>query len=207
VILSMVRHGEPARAASGELQNDPPLSPLGVAQMQETGGLLRADGYDAVFASNLRRASESARYALGPDVPVSEVADLAEFDRDSDYLHYEDGADVWQRYREGDLSPWGTTAEEFRQRVVTALEAIRIEHVGERVVAVCHGGVINIFLAWILGESALRLFAPDYGSVSRFEYRADAGWSVRELNARPPTRAPGAPVRTVPVARAGASWN
>lgn len=206
MILSMVRHGEPARAAAGGLQNDPPLSPLGVAQMQATGELLRADGYDAVFASNLRRATESARCALGADVPITEVADLAEFDRDSEYLHYEDGADVWQRYREGDLSPWGTTAEEFRNRVVTALEAIRIDGAGERVVTVCHGGVINVFLAWILGSSALRLFAPDYGSVSRFEHREDGGWSVRELNVRS-LSGPEVEGSTAPVAGVGASWN
>lgn len=186
MIISLVRHGEPIRGAVGDLRNDPPLSAIGVAQMAAVGReLLRPDGFDAVYASNLRRASQSARCAVGPDLPVVEVADLAEFDRDAEYLHYEDGAEIWQRYRAGDLSPWGTTPEAFRGRVVAAMEMLRQRHTGQRVVAVCHGGVINIFTTWILGLSGLRVFAPTYGSVSRYTYTADRGWSIRELNARP----------------------
>ncbi|MCR8899746.1 histidine phosphatase family protein [Gordonia sp. GONU] len=185
MILSLVRHGEPVREASGDVGMDPPLSATGVEHARGVGQLITADGYAAVYTSPLRRARETAQIAVGPEVSVSERDGLSEFDRGSTYLHYEDGADIWKRYLAGDLSPWGTTLDEFRARVLDTIESVRADHDGENVVAVCHGGVINVFAAWILGIESARFFSPLYGSVNRFWYRPGEGWSIRELNATP----------------------
>ncbi|MCR5980566.1 histidine phosphatase family protein [Gordonia jinghuaiqii] len=185
MILSLVRHGEPVRAASGDAGIDPPLSAAGADHARGVGKLITADGYSAVYSSPLRRARETAQIAAGPDVPVGEREGLSEFDRGSAYLHYEDGAEIWKRYLAGDLTPWGTTLDDFRTRVLDTIESLRADHDGENVVAVCHGGVINVFTAWILGVSSVRIFAPEYGSVHRFWHRPGEGWSIRELNVRP----------------------
>ena len=50
----------------------------------------------------------------------------------------------WDAYR------YGEPREEFRARVVGAIDSIIEQHVGERVVVVCHSGVINGYLAHAL---------------------------------------------------------
>jgi broad specificity phosphatase PhoE len=39
----------------------------------------------------------------------------------------------------------------FRKRVVTALDEIASHHIGERVIAFAHGGVVNAYVAEVLG--------------------------------------------------------
>jgi probable phosphoglycerate mutase len=50
------------------------------------------------------------------------------------------------------------------------LEALRRQLDGidaERTALVCHGGVINVILADVLGTDRMMFFQPDYTSVSR----------------------------------------
>jgi broad specificity phosphatase PhoE len=186
MILSLVRHGLPARVPPGPDAADPPLSPLGRQQMNAARALVERDGYDVVWCSPLRRARESVE-ALLPGVEVIVDMDLAEFDRDADrYLHWEDGAEVYQQYLQGDLSFWGTTREAFRDRVATVAERIRVESPGSRVLAVTHGGVINNFFAHLIGSPKTVLFQPEYGSINRFEYHPEEGWTPNELNVHGP---------------------
>lgn len=183
MILTLVRHGEPARDVAGPNPGDPPLSAAGRFQMGAARNLVEADEYDAVYCSPLLRARESAEIlAPGADLKVDE--DLAEFDRGTQrYLHWEDGAEIYRSYLAGDLSPWGTTLEEFRTRIHAVVERIRANRPGERVVAVTHGGVINNFLAMLLGSNRPTLFQPRYGSLNRFRYHPAEGWTPMELNA------------------------
>ena len=54
---------------------------------------------------------------------------------------------------------WDTdeeTADEFRARVVDAIEGLIDAHAGERIVVVCHGGVINSYLCHVLGLTEAR---------------------------------------------------
>jgi probable phosphoglycerate mutase len=188
MILTLVRHGEPARDVPVAQAADPPLSPTGRRQLEVARALVEADGFDAVWSSPMRRARESVE-ALVPGVDVVVDDDLAEFDRDTDrYLHWEDGAAVYQRYLRGDLAPWGTTLADFRNRIEGVVHRMRTTAPGPRVLAVTHGGVINNFFAMLLGSSRVSLFQPAYGSVNRFLHHPDEGWTPMELNATaPPT--------------------
>jgi 2,3-bisphosphoglycerate-dependent phosphoglycerate mutase len=57
---------------------------------------------------------------------------------------------------------------EFAQQVVDAIEAIVARHRGERAAVVCHGGVINTYLAHVLGLGAQHsFFYPNYTSIHR----------------------------------------
>lgn len=179
-----MRHGEPLRVGPGVDPRDPALSPRGLRQVAAAAGQVIADGFDVLYSSPLRRALQSADVIAertGARIHVEEG--LAEFDRGADYLHYEDGADIWARYRAGDLTPWGTTLEEFRGRVLSAVERIADAHPGRRVLAVCHGGVINVMAAHVLGvPDRVELFPPVYASTSRFERDDQGVWHVRSLN-------------------------
>jgi 2,3-bisphosphoglycerate-dependent phosphoglycerate mutase len=183
MILTLVRHGEPARDATGTAAADPPLSSAGRLQMEAARALVEADGYDAVYCSPLRRARESAQI-VAPGAVVQVDADLAEFDRNTDrYLHWEDGAEIYEAYLAGDLSPWGTTLEEFRSRILDVAERMRTEAGVPRVLAVTHGGVVNNLFAMLLESPRVALFQPAYGSVNRFLYHPNEGWAPLELNA------------------------
>lgn len=183
MILTLVRHGEPARHSPGADAGDPPLSATGRRHIEMARALVDADGYDIAWSSPLRRARESAEVLVGgSDFIVDE--DLAEFDRGVEqYLHWEDGAEVYQKYLRGDLSPWGTTLAEFRGRIAAVLERMRNTAPGPRVLAVTHGGVINNLFALLLATSRVSLFQPAYGSVNRFLHHPDEGWTPLELNA------------------------
>lgn len=182
MMLTLVRHGEPERDVGESDRGDPPLSSEGRAQMVDARRLVEADGFDAVFCSPLRRARESAEVLVPGWRPEIED-DLAEFDRGAQqYLHWEDGAGPYQAYLAGDLSPWGTTLEEFRARIWSVVERMRCGG-RERVVAVTHGGVINNFFAMLLGSPQTSVFQPAYGSLNRFRYANGEGWTTVELNA------------------------
>ena len=182
--LLLVRHAEPQRASASP--QDPELSALGRAQAARVAGQLRRTGAleDAtVYTSPMRRARETASaIAAALDLPVHVDERLVEFDHGSDYLHFEDGAAVWDRYLAGDLTPWGTTLTAFATRVRSAAERLADRHPRQHVVAVCHGGVVNTWASQVLGvPDRIRVMQPQYGSVSRF--RRDAfGWAVESLN-------------------------
>jgi 2,3-bisphosphoglycerate-dependent phosphoglycerate mutase len=183
MILTLVRHGEPARDGPAGEVADPPLSPAGRRQLEVARPLVAADGFDVVWSSPLRRARQSAE-VLVPGVDCIVDDDLAEFDRDTDrYLHWEDGSAVYERYLRGDLTPWGTTLTEFRDRIEAVVDRMRATACGPRVLAVTHGGVINNFFAMLLDSPRVSLFQPAYGSVNRFLHHPEEGWTPMELNA------------------------
>ncbi len=57
------------------------------------------------------------------------------------------------RTQRWDAYPYGEHREEFRARIVAAIDAIMERHVGERVVVACHGGVINGYIAHAMKSS------------------------------------------------------
>lgn len=174
--LILVRHGEPVRIEGADGPADPPLSERGREQARAVARWLAdAESLDAVVASPLRRASETAApiaEAYGLDLEV--IDELAEFDREApDYIPVEElkatndprwdalASDRWDELHT-DLD-----REAFRATVVDAVEHLIGGHPGERVGAVCHGGVINIYLAHVLGIDRDLWFEPGYTSISR----------------------------------------
>ena len=55
----------------------------------------------------------------------------------------------------------------FQQCVVAAFERVIAANPSRTVAVTCHGGVVNAYLAHILGINRLLWFAPDYTSISR----------------------------------------
>ena len=68
----------------------------------------------------------------------------------------------------GEWTAHEESPEEFRARIVDALEVLIGKHTGDRIAVVCHGGVINGYLSYILGlANPQSFFYPNYTSIHR----------------------------------------
>jgi probable phosphoglycerate mutase len=177
VELLLVRHGLPVRLESDNGPADPGLAPEGHSQAQALGQWLAGTGIDALFTSPMQRAVETAAplaqlTGLAPTV----LDGLAEWDRDaSSYVPLEElqleapetFAELATAMMTGQWEVLGIDMEGFRTRVAEAMTHIIDNSPGQKVAVVCHGGVINVFLARVLGLSQDLFFAPTYTGVSR----------------------------------------
>jgi broad specificity phosphatase PhoE len=183
--LLLVRHALPVRVDDGEGPADPVLSDEGRAQALALAAWLDREPIDAVLASPLRRAAETAEPLadrLGLDVAT--VDGLAEFDREAPwYVPIEElkAADD-PRWHALIAGRWEMDPEEFQRSVVETVDGVIADHPGRTVVAVCHGGVINAFLSALLRLDQLMFFFPDYTSISRVRAARSGARSVVSLN-------------------------
>ncbi|ODT86510.1 histidine phosphatase family protein [Phenylobacterium sp. SCN 70-31] len=166
--LILVRHGLPERSAES---SDPPLSAEGHDQARRVAAALGRDRIDAVFASTMRRAIQTAQPYAGEAGHAVETHDgICEFDRHSgsyvplEVLKREDYA-AWKAFVARGADP---DIVSFQTTVVAALEDIVARHGGRRVVVFCHGGVINVWTAHVLGMAPRLFFEPAYTSIHRF---------------------------------------
>jgi len=190
--LLVIRHAEPVRVTaeeSGGAPADPQLTTRGRDQADRLGDWLGAEGVDHVVSSPLRRATETAAplaARLGLDVAIDDQ--LCEYDANADsYIPIEELREAkderWQAMIEGRWQDFGGEAPDvFRTRIVTRLDAVIDEHPGERVAVVCHGGVINVYLAALLGIDRHLWFDPGYTSISRVRASRTGARSVGSIN-------------------------
>jgi len=166
--LVLIRHGLPER---DETTSDPPLSAAGHAQARKVADWLARDRIDAVFASTMKRAIQTAEPfvdAGGHDLQLR--PGIVEFDRGSGaYIPMEelkrDDYAAWRAFAEGrhDMD-----IEAFQAGVVETLEAIIEANPSKAVAVFCHGGVINVWTAHVLGMAPRLFFEPGYTSVHRY---------------------------------------
>lgn len=182
--LILVRHGLPERRDDTA---DPPLSVEGHEQARKVSAWLAHEPVHAVYASTMRRAIQTAEpFAARAGHGVVQRDGIAEFDRDSgryipmEVLKREDYA-AWLRLAGGDH---GVDIGGFQAAVVAALEEIVARHSGERVAVFCHGGVINVWTAHVLGMAPRLFFEPDYTSIHRFMCARSGQRNVLALNER-----------------------
>jgi probable phosphoglycerate mutase len=191
VELLLIRHAEPVRIASGDVEGpaDPGLTDRGAHQAARLAAWLGAEPIDLVITSPLRRARETAAplaSALGIEAVVD--AGVSEYDADSDeYIPIEElraaKDDRWYATIEGRWDDaGGVNPLEFQEAVVPAVDAIAARSPGAKVAVVCHGGVINVYLAHVLGIATPLWFHPEYTSTSRVLVSRDGQRSVSSVN-------------------------
>ncbi len=173
--LVLVRHALPVRvdARPGGGPADPGLAELGHQQAVCLPAALRGEPVVALYTSPSRRAVETAAplaQALGLDVVVE--PGIAEFDvADDSYVPVEElraaNDPRWERLVRGELYSEGVDPEQFRARVVDAVERIAAAHPGGRAVLVSHAGTINAYTGHVLGLDRPLWFAPAYCSLTR----------------------------------------
>lgn len=187
--LLLIRHALPVRVDPGAGPADPELAELGRRQAEALAEWLRDEPLHAIYTSPLRRAVETAAplaaaTGLGPVVDE----DLAEFDRDAvDYVPIEElkaeGDPRWQQLVDGDWSAGGTfDVEAWVGKVVAAVERVVHAHPGQTVAVVAHGGVVNAYVAGVLGTPTAMFFEPYYSSISRVLAARSGQRQVRTLN-------------------------
>jgi len=191
VELVLVRHGEPVRIDEGEVEGpaDPGLTERGLDQAARVAAWLAVDGVDAIVTSPLRRARETAAplaAALGIEPEVD--AGVSEYDATAGhYIPIEELREAkderWYATIEGRWADvGGIDPHEFQRQVVPALDALIERHAGRRVAVMTHGGVINVFLAHVLGIDRLLWFHPEYTSISRVQAARTGPRSVASVN-------------------------
>jgi len=191
VDLLLIRHAEPVRIAPGSspVPADPGLTPRGRLQAVRLAQWLEHEPVDAVLSSPLRRARETAAIVGdGLGLEVETVEGLMEYDAEADhYIPVEEMRETrdhrWRAMIEGRWEELGgEPPDRFRARIVPCVDAV-IEHFpGARVAAVCHGGVINVYVAALLGLERHLWFEPGYTSITRVAAARTGERSVVTLN-------------------------
>jgi broad specificity phosphatase PhoE len=191
VDLLFIRHAEPERIAPGSstAPADPILTERGREQANRLARWISHEAVDAVVSSPLRRARETAEVVggeLGMDVEV--VDELMEYDARADYyIPVEELRETrdhhWRAMVEGRWEEFGgEDPDSFQRRIVPCVDALIERFPGGRVAAVCHGGVINVYLAALLGLERHLWFEPGYTSISRVAAARTGERSVVTLN-------------------------
>ena len=154
--IYLARHGESDWNAANRFQghSDRPLTDLGREQARGLAGLVAAENVEAIYASPLSRALETARIvAARTGLAVVEDEGLREVDTGS--WSGLSRAEVQERYPEG-FERWtsggagwedGESYEEMAERVLAAVNRIAAAHPGGRVLLVSHGGPIRAIQA------------------------------------------------------------
>jgi 2,3-bisphosphoglycerate-dependent phosphoglycerate mutase len=204
--LLLIRHGLPIRRELETGVADPELSEAGHAQAQHLAEYLSSERLDAVYASPLRRAYQTAQpLAASQGHEIVVVDEVAEWDRNSsEYVPIEElkaaNDPRWQAMLKGEWNVHEESPQEFRGRVVTAVERLIDAHSGHRIAIVCHGGVINGYLSHILGlnEEAngfqQGFFYPNYTSIHRVAAARSGERSIVTVNETSHLRSTGLPM-------------
>ena len=141
--ILLARHGETDWNHEGRWQGwaDPPLNDTGRAQARALAEQLEETPFDAVYASDLRRAFETAEIVAAPHgLAVVAEQGLREID-----LGAWSGltlSEIEERFPDG-IRPDGETRPEHARRVLAAVERIARAHEGERILIVSHGGTFR----------------------------------------------------------------
>jgi broad specificity phosphatase PhoE len=136
--LHLIRHGDVGDAWDDRVygQMDVGLSTRGEAQADALGARMAGMGLDAVYASDLARALETARRVAQPSG-----------------VSVEHGDEVRARFADPATAKMkgGESLAELRSRVMPAVETFIERHRGGNAAVVTHGGVTRVVIAEALG--------------------------------------------------------
>jgi len=181
-----VRHGETAWNAVSRMQGhqDIALNDVGRAQACSVAAALHDEGIDAIYASDLQRAFETAQ-AISRVISAPVVADpglrerafgnfetLTHADIEA---HWPEAARLW-RERDPDFAPaGGESLRDFHARCIGAVARRAAAHAGQTIAIVAHGGVMDCLYraanridlqaprSWLLGNASINrlLYSPE----------------------------------------------
>ncbi len=183
----LARHGETDwnRERRWQGHADTPLNERGRDQARALAALVRDDPPQPLYASDLRRARETAEIlAAGLELPVLLDRRLREVDvgewsgltTAEVELRYPDGV---ERRRSG-ATGWesGESFDAMSARILAVLAELSLAHAGERVVVVSHGGPMRA--VWSAAGAAGDQ-APSYGNCAVVEIGMRSG-RVRRIH-------------------------
>ncbi len=171
--LILIRHGLPERQEKTQGAADPPLSALGHQQAEAVAQWLSSESIDAIYASTMQRAAQTAEpFAAARQLEIYRREGLVEYDRHaSSYVPMEElrreDPPAWRAFVSGGYNEH-IDIHQFHATVVNTLEEIVATHPGARIAVFCHGGVINVWTAHVLGMTPSLFFEPKYTSIHRY---------------------------------------
>ena len=184
--LYLIRHGETEENQRGILvgSTDVPLNDTGRSQSIDLAKLARPLPVDAIFASPLQRAVETAILAFGKEARIVTDSSLREFHfGEWEGLHFTDISkrypELWQTW----IHDWEHTnipeAEAFAafvQRVLSFSTNILRNYQGQNLAIVSHGGWIRALLGHHFSGSAgtgYWKFKVENATITEVEFAGD----------------------------------
>lgn len=158
----LVRHGQTEWNAERRIQGqlDVPLSPVGHQQAECAADALAGEPLAAVYASDLRRAWETAAPIAGRHgLPVIQAPALREagfgvwegLSETEIVARYPEEYRLWRSNSLLHRPPGGETIEDLQRRAACLYERVLREHAGQSVVLVGHGGSIRALVLYAIG--------------------------------------------------------
>lgn len=173
-----IRHGETDWNVEGRIQGhlDVPLNELGAWQAERLAQALVHEGIDIVYASDLRRALETAQAVVRAiDRPL--VTDIGLRERDFGSfqgqtfreieLLFPEQAERWRRRDPGFAPGEGESLDRFYARCLATATRLADAHPGQTIALVAHGGVMDCLYraathqtlqaprSWMLGNASI----------------------------------------------------
>lgn len=187
--LLMVRHGETAHNAGGCLSTAAPGGPLnerGLAQAEALAARLAEVPLEAVYASPLLRASQTATLIAAPhglrprchdDLAEIEAGELEGRTDEEAFAVLNRALDAWCRGEyKARIGRDGDSGEKVCERFGRVVAEVSARHPCGLVALVSHGGLLQVGVSWLAENLpagfALRRFVGNTGIV---ELEVDAG--------------------------------
>lgn len=162
--LYLIRHGESLSNVRSTITgiSDVPLSELGHRQAACTAAYLKDTHFDAIYASDLSRAFETARpigeshgMTVIPE-PLLRELNCGEWEQktlEEIAREFPEQFTVWkENVGQIDL-PGGESAAQAQERIVRITKAIAEKHPGQVVCIATHAMVLRLLITYLLGKS------------------------------------------------------
>ncbi|MBF0387059.1 MAG: histidine phosphatase family protein [Candidatus Omnitrophica bacterium] len=191
--LYLIRHGQtdPGRERKYCGARDVPLNDTGRRQAELLAGRFNGVALDAVFASDLARAVQTAEISL----KVANVVKLPCF-REMDFgvcegLGYDEArqkhADIFDSWVNSPMEvtlPGGESFSALCSRVINGIDALVAGNPGRNIVLVAHGGPIRVILLSALGRGMQDFWSlkQDNAALNVIEYIPGQAPAVLAMN-------------------------
>jgi probable phosphoglycerate mutase len=188
--LCLIRHGETDWNAAGRLQGwlDIPLNALGIQQAEAAANALATQPFDVVYSSDLSRARMTAaaiaarlQLSITPEPRLRErrlglLQGLLPVEAD---VQFPEAFGRLKARRPDYEPPEGEHVDVFAQRVGAVLEEVLARHAGQTVLAVAHGGVLDMMyrLATAIPFDVERTWRLSNGALNWLQHDG-ARWTV-----------------------------
>jgi probable phosphoglycerate mutase len=186
-----IRHGETAWNVDTRIQGqlDIPLNDNGLRQARRLAAALASEDIAAIYSSDLGRAHQTAA-AIGAAVGVAVVSHLGLRERSFGMFQgktfveidttWPDHAQAWRKRLPEWAPDGGESLLQLRDRVGGVASELARAHVGQQIVLVAHGGVLDMLYRAATGQDlhAPRTWQLGNAAINRLLWTPDAGFTL-----------------------------
>jgi broad specificity phosphatase PhoE len=181
--ILLIRHGQTdwnlARRAQGHI--DIPLNETGRWQSERLARRLAGWPVDAIYSSDLLRASETATI-VGRALNLTPILEAAFRERNGGIFQGLTGEELAQRYPDalqafldhGRSPPGGESNLDLARRAAPALDQLAAAHRGQTIALVTHGGTLRVLITYLMGVPV--------GKKAPFKVSGNTGLTIAEVS-------------------------